>query len=507
MEADSPPYVVAKRLAHAAARYHDRPALVDGRTTTTYGQLDAEVSQAAAALQSLGVRPGDRVAIVVGSTPTFVQAFYAVMRAGAVAVPLLPDLAADELRHAIVDAGARVVLCAAERLAALRALGSSLSGVRHLVAVGPDEPSGWEARVEAAGPPRPVEIHPDDVAVLMYTSGTTGRPRGAILTHRNLTVNQDQTIAGRLPVTDDDVVVVGLPLAHIFALNVGVGVSVTVGAALVIGSTDDPDALLDLAVAQRATAVVATPGMYSAWLDSQRLDNLELDALRLVVSGAAPLGVQDIERFANATGLRIQDGYGLTEASPSIASTAMLDDAPPGSVGLPLPDVEVRLVGDDGSDVFVGDVGEIWVRGPNVFRGYWNDPAATAATLTADRWLRTGDVGTRDDNGVLYLVDRLDDLVIVEGFSVYPGEVERVLVEDPAVAEAGVVGVPHPVSGESIVAYVVAAEGQTVDTASLHQRAADRLARYKRPSRIDVVDALPYTASGKVRRMVLRGDR
>ncbi len=507
MEADPLPYVVAKRLAHAAERRHDRPALVDDHGAVTYGELDAEVSRGTAALQSLGVRPGDRVAIIIGSSPMFVQAFFAALRAGAAAVPLLPGLAADELRHAIVDSGARVVLCASERIGALRALGSSLSGVRHLVAVGGDDPAGWQARVAAAGPPRQVEIHPDDVAVLMYTSGTTGRPLGAILTHRNLTVNQDQTLAGRLPIDAGDVVVIGLPLAHIFALNVGVGTSVAVGATLVIGPTDDADVLLDLVVSNRATAVVATPGVYAAWLDSGRLEQADLGALRRVISGAAPLGVQDIERFASATGLRIQDGYGLTEASPSIASTAMLDDAPPGSVGLPVPDVEVRLVGDDGGDVLAGDVGEIWVRGPNVFRGYWNDPVATAATLTSDRWLRTGDVGTRDENGVLYLVDRLDDLVIVEGFSVYPGEVERVLIEDPSVAQAGVVGVPHPVSGESIVAYVVPAEGHEIDTDALHRRAGEHLARYKRPSRIDVVDALPYTASGKVRRMVLRGDR
>jgi long-chain acyl-CoA synthetase len=517
-----PPADVAARLRQTAAERPDHVALRWDAGEVTYGELHARVDAGTAALQALGVAPGGHVAFVLGTTPTFVEVAAAVLRAGAAMVPLLPGLAPDELRFAITDCGAEVVIVGPERLDALVAMRGELSDVRHVLAadvpelpaglgtdVDPEAPSvaSWTQACEAAsreGEPRRVERSHDDLAALVYTSGTTGRPRGAMLTRGNLAANQDQSLAGRFEVGADDVILLVLPLAHIYSLNVGLGAAITAGATMVLVERFDPEACLEAISRHEVTVVLGAPPMYAAWVAGDALERADLSSVRLAVSGAAPLPIPVIERFRELTGITIEEGYGLTEASPSVSSTSMADRAVPGSVGLPLPDVEVRLVGEDGHDVEPGDDGELWVRGPNVFQGYWNDPEATALALTPDGWLRTGDVAIRDEDGLLYLVDRLKDLVIVNGFNVYPREVERVLLSSGVVAQAAVVGVPHPLTGEALVAFVVPLPDAEVDVDVLEARCREQLARYKWPTRIEVVDDLPTTATGKVRRVELR---
>ncbi|MEX1163882.1 MAG: AMP-binding protein [Nitriliruptor sp.] len=498
---------LAARLRRTALQHPDHPALIAGDRTVTYGELHARVDAVTGALQQLGVGPGDRVAIVLGTTVEFVETYAAVLRAGAAFVPLLPGLAPDELRHALADAEVEFVFVGPERAADIAALRGELPRLRHLVAVDVDvdDAHPYEQLLAEAGEPELVTRDAEDLAALVYTSGTTGRPRGAMLTRGNLAANQDQSLAGRFEVGGDDTVLLVLPLAHIYALNVGLGTSVSVGATMVLCPRFDPAETLDAIERHRVTVVLGAPPMYIAWLESGLLDRTDVSSVRLAVSGAAPLGTSTLERFAEATGITIEEGYGLTEASPSVSSTSMADAAIPGSVGLPLPGIDLRLVDAQGHDVEPGDPGEVWVRGPNVFQGYWNDPDATAAALTPDGWLRTGDVGIQDATGALRLVDRLRDLIIVSGFNVYPREVERVLAEDEAVAEAASVGAPHPLTGETVVAYVVPRTGHEVDVDALEARCRERLARYKCPSRIEVVPVLPHTATGKVRRGELRG--
>lgn len=498
---------LAARLRRTALERPDHAAVVEGDRTLTYGQLHERVDAATAALQGLGVVPGTRVALVLGTSITFVEAYAAVLRAGAAFVPLLPGLAPDELRHALVDAGATVAVVGPERAAEVAALRGDLPDLEHLVVLGGgiEGAHDYEALLAGAGEPELVTRDADDLAALVYTSGTTGRPRGAVLTRGNLAANQDQSLAGRFEVGADDVVLLVLPLAHIYALNVGLGTSVTVGATMVLVERFEPAATLEVIARHGVTVVLGAPPMYVAWLESGLLAAADTSSVRLAVSGAAPLGVPTLERFAAETGVTIEEGYGLTEASPSVAATSMADAPAPGSVGLPLPGIELRLVDAQGRDVEVGDPGEVWVRGPNVFQGYWNDPEGTAEALTPDGWLRTGDVGTQDEDGMLRLVDRLRDLIIVSGFNVYPREVERVLLEAPTVADAAVVGAPHPLTGETVVAYVVPRGGAEVDVDELTARCRQLLARYKCPSRIEVVTTLPQTATGKVRRGELRG--
>jgi long-chain acyl-CoA synthetase len=499
---------LAARLRRTALERPDHPALVAGDRTVTYGELHQRVDDATAALQGLGVAAGDRVGLVLGTTVEFVEAYAAVLRAGAAFVPLLPGLAPDELRHALADAGVRVAVVGRERAADLAAVRDELPDLEHLIVVDAEVEGALDygTLLDEAGEPALVTRDADDLAALVYTSGTTGRPRGAMLTRGNLAANQDQSLAGRFEVGGDDVVLLVLPLAHIYALNVGLGTSVSVGATMVLVPRFEPAETLAAIARHGVTVVLGAPPMYVAWLESGGLEDADLSSVRLAVSGAAPLGVPTLERFAAATGITIEEGYGLTEAGPSVSATSMAESAVPGSVGLPLPGIELRLVDGDGHDVEVGDPGEVWVRGPNVFAGYWNDQEASAAALTPDGWLRTGDVGTRDDRGLLRLVDRLRDLIIVSGFNVYPREVERVLLEDAAVADAAVVGTSHPLTGETVVAYVVERDGEHVDVDALTARCRERLARYKCPTRIEVVSTLPHTATGKLRRAKLRAD-
>ena len=502
------PVDVAARLRRTAAARPDHAALIWADGTRTYAELDTRADAATAALQDLGVQPGDRVAFVLGTTPTFVEAAAAVLRAGATMVPLLPGLAPDELRFALVDSGAKVAVLGPERGAEVVALRGELPQVEHLITVDGsiDGSLVWEELLDAAGTPSLGEREPDDLAALVYTSGTTGRPRGAMLTRANLAANQDQSLAGRFEVNADDLVLLVLPMAHIYSLNVGLGASVTAGATMVLIERFDPLAVLRTIERDRVTVLLGAPPMYVAWLESGALPDADLSSVRLAVSGAAPLPVQIYERFEAATGIRIEEGYGLTEASPSVTANSMGPEPRPGSVGLPLPGIQLRLVDDDGHDVVRGDPGEVWVRGPNVFQGYWNDAEATDRVLTPDGWLRTGDVGTQDEDGYLYLVDRKRDLIIVNGFNVYPREVERVLLEDDRVGQAAVIGAPHPLSGETVIAFVVPRSGAEVDTDALMARCRERIARYKSPSRIEVTDHLPHTATGKLRRRELRDD-
>jgi long-chain acyl-CoA synthetase len=326
-----------------------------------------------------------------------------------------------------------------------------------------------------------------------------------MLTHGNLLANIDQarSVTGR--VAPGDVVYGVIPCYHIFGLNVIVGFSLSVGATVVLVQRFDPATALE---SIRARGVSVIPGAPALWVAFAHFDEAPADAfsgVRLALSGAAKLPISVSERIEERFGIRIAEGYGLTEASPVVTSSAGMTPVF-GSVGRLLGGMELRLVDDDGSDALVGDAGEIWVRGPNVFAGYLDDAEATARVLTGDGWLRTGDIGMCDAAGRLYLIDRAKDLVIVSGFNVYPAEVEEVLAAHPAVADAGVIGVPHPHTGEAVKAFVVLAPGASIDEDALIDHCRDHLARYKCPGKIMFVDELPRSATGKlVRRDLVPG--
>lgn len=500
---------LAARLAETAGRMPDRVAIRWQHRTLTYADLDARVTAGAGGLQHLGVAPGDRVALMVGNTPHFVEAFLAILRCGAVVVPLNTSLTGEEVTGVLTDCDAHVLVAAASDEEVVDQVRRDVAGLEHVVTAGAREPAGavsgtWRALVGGDHPFEAVDRAPDDLAALVYTSGTTGRPKGAMLTRRNLEANQDQVLDTRLGVREDDVVLVVLPLFHIYAMNVGLGAAVRAGSTLVLVERFDPAATLETIAEHEVSVILGAPPMYVAWLNTPGIEEADLSSVRVAVSGAAPLPAPVLERFRDRLGITIWEGYGLTEAAPAVTSNVMGGEARPGFVGRPLPDLELRLVDERGADVRPGDPGEVWVRGPNVFAGYWEDADATAEALTDDGWLRTGDVGIVDDDGYLRLVDRKKDLIIVSGFNVYPKEVENVLHRHPEVVQSAAVGVPHPYTGEAVRAFVVVEPDSELTEDEIVNWCRRHLARFKCPESVQLVDELPHTATGKVLRRELR---
>ncbi|HEX9968945.1 MAG TPA: AMP-binding protein, partial [Acidimicrobiales bacterium] len=437
----------------------DDVAIVSRGEPTTFGTLRTQVAELRGGFARLGVEPGDRVAMVAANNWVFVVSYLAVLGVGAVAVPLNPGSPAAELERELKAVGAKVVVGGPAGREALAGVDRAASGITHLLSIG-DE---GDERLEDlfGGEPAPlVDRAADDLAVLVFTAGTSGFPKAAMLTHGNLLANIEQVQAhpGRT-VGSDDALLGVLPLFHIFGLNVVLGLGLSAGARVVLVERFDPVASLDTLQRHGITLVAGAPPMYTAWATMLGANPGAFGTVRFATSGAAPLPDEVSPAFEQRFGMPIHQGYGLTEAAPVVTSS--LVDRPPraGSIGIPLPGIDVRLVDEEGEDALVGDPGEIWVRGPNVFPGYWEDEAATKAALTDDGWLRTGDVAVADDDGWLYIVDRSKDLIIVSGFNVYPAEVEEALLEHPGISQVAVVGNPHPYSGETVVAFVVVESG------------------------------------------------
>lgn len=500
---------VADLVAVAARENPDKFALVEaGGRSVTWAELDDEVGRVATGLGAAGVVAGHRVMLVLGNRIEFVTSYLGVLRAQAVAVPVNPGSTSGELARVLADSGSRMVLAEPGTVRAVRDALLDPAGpatAPRLVVVGgtlqPGERSYDHLRADRARPVPPLQ-DPEKLAALLYTSGTSGRPRAAMLTHRALLANIEQVAGVEPPMIHGDDVVLGvLPLFHVYGLNAVLGGVLRHRAKLVLVDRFDPDGTLDLVEDEACSVVPVAPPVFAHWRGVDGLAE-RLGPVRLVLSGSAPLAPEVVEEFTATTGVPVHQGYGLTEAAPVVTSTLCSSAPAPASVGTPLPGIEVRLVDAAGRPV-EGDPGEIQVRGDNLFSGYWPDGADGPAP---DGWWSTGDVGILDEAGDLTLVDRVKEVVIVSGFNVFPVEVEDVLKEVPGVAEAAVIGTPDDVSGEAVVAYVVAAadaDPATVERAAV-ERCAARLAPYKRPSRVEVVAELPLTVTGKVQKGRLR---
>lgn len=487
----------------------DAVAVVHGDRVVTYGELRQRVASARGTLGSWGIGPGDRVALALGNDPSFVVTYLAVLGIGAVAVPLDPQSPAIELADGVRRTGSRLLVGDVPGIVADQLDASiELCPSGALIAAG-----------RTTTPDAVVDRDPDDLAVLVFTSGTSGAPRPAKLTHGNLLANleQVQSSPGRRQHADD-VVLGAIPLFHVFGLNVVLGAALVAGARAVLLDRFAVALAVDAIRDHGVTVLAGPPAMWTAFADFDGTSEVSdrsgpprslakaFSSVRIAVSGADKLDPAVAVRLRERLGVHVDEGYGLTEASP-VVTAATGTAAPLGSIGLPLPGVEVRVVDVNGTGVVVGDVGELWVRGPNVFPGYLDDPEATAAVLV-DGWLRTGDLAVVDGDGFLFLVGRAKDLVVVSGFNVHPGEVEQVLASHPAIADAAVVGVPDARTGEAVVAYVVLRTGEPgvgdeLSADDVEVWCLDRLARYKVPTRIELVDALPRNAAGKVVRGAL----
>jgi long-chain acyl-CoA synthetase len=404
-------------------------------------------------------------------------------------VPLNPVAPRAELESELAAVAAELIVCGPGHV-------SPAAGVAAL-----DITAALRHQPIAACTPR----DDDDLAVLLFTSGTAGMPKAAMLSHGNLIANirQVQDAPG-LAVRADDVGLGVLPFFHVFGLNVVIGLTLAAHATLVSVPRFDPAKSVEVIREHGVTVIAAVPAIFRAWLDlGPEVDASAFASVRLAVSGAAALSADTLSAIQTRFGMRIHEGYGLTEASPIVTTTAVEQAVRPGSIGPPVPGVKVRLVDRDGEDALEGDPGEIWVRGANIFGGYWNDAEQTARVLV-DGWLHTGDIAVADDDGWLTLVDRAKDLIIVSGFNVYPGEVEAALVEHDDIVDAAVVGELDPRSGERVVAFVVPNPGTNPTATILTAHLRRRIARYKIPQRFEIVSELPHTFAGKVLRRALR---
>ena len=516
-------------LSRAATEAPDRVALVEASSgrRVTWAELDAETDRVAAGLDAMGLVAGYRVVVALTNRVEFVTTYLGALRLGLVAVPVNPRGTTGELVRLLADCNARLVVVdrvtATSARQAVAGLEDALVGadeelrrttaVPRIVTVGlpalPGETT-YDALLAGSGIEAPVVRDPERLAVLLYTSGTSGRPRAAMLSHRALLANIRQAAEVRPPMlTADDVVLGVLPLFHVYGLNAVLGLVLHQQARLVLVDGFDREQTLSVVEAEGVTVLPVAPPVFAYWQDVPDLGD-RLGDVRLVLSGSAPLVPALVDDFTARTGVEVHQGYGLTEAAPVVTSTLCSagGTAKPGSVGAALPGIEVRLVDEAGRAPERGDAGEVEVRGDNLFSGYWPDGADGPDD---DGWYATGDVGFLDPDGDLFLVDRLKELVIVSGFNVYPSEVEEVVVELAEVAEAAVIGTGDPVTGEAVVAYVTAAPGSSYAAGEVEElvreHCAGRLAGFKRPTEVHVVEELPHTVTGKVAKGQLRARR
>ncbi|MCB0918903.1 MAG: AMP-binding protein [Actinobacteria bacterium] len=479
-------------------------ALIEGDRRMTYAGLDDAVTALASGLVAKGLQRGDRVAIQQGNTMDFVVTLFGVLRAGGVAVPLNTSLADSEVRQATAAVSPRILIVDPVNEAPDPELSCGV-----IVTGTP----AWRELSDLSGAVDLPESQAEDVAVLLFTSGTEGVQRPAILTHRALLANVEALLALDDPVaisaTDRSLAV--LPLFHIYSLNAVLALGLAAGATIVLCRRFDPGSTLELIRAHDVTVVAGAPPMYVAWSAEPDLRD-RLSHVRLLLSGAAPLAAALFDQFLTVTGHPIWEGYGLTECSPVVATTLVTGRPKAGCVGQALDNVSLKIVPEwaggpgltiDGlDDAEEAEPGEIWVRAPSLFSGYWPDGADGP---DAEGWFGTGDVGYWDADGDLVLVDRRSDLVIVSGFNVYPREVERAIDAHPAVAECAVLGVPHPYSGEAVKAVVELNPGHSLTTEELVAYCEGRLARFKCPTIVSFVEAMPHDTTGKIAKEELRG--
>jgi long-chain acyl-CoA synthetase len=517
------PWLLFKALEANAQRFPRRVALEFLGRSLTYRELWREVEAFAKGLQEAGLRPGDRVAIMLPNSPQFVIAFYGTLLAGGVGVNVNPMYTPRELRHQLKDAGVQALVILDQLLPRYQEVKAEVP-VRLLVRTGiqdylpfpknllyplmlrrkgqaPKALEGvpWRAFLKR-GRPEPVAVDLDDLALLQYTGGTTGLAKGAMLTHRNLSSNALQVRAWIPDFREGEEVVLGaIPFFHVYGMTVAMNLALLGAAKLVLLPRPEIGPIVEAIEKHGVTLFPGVPTLYVAFNNFPGIEKRNLKSVRACISGSAPLPLEVAERFEKLTGAKLVEGYGLTEASPVTHCNPLYGERRLGSVGLPLPGVDAKVVDEEGKEVPLGEVGELIVKGPNVMKGYWNRPEETQKALK-DGWLFTGDLARMDQDGYFYIVDRKKDMIIAGGYNIYPREVEEVLYGHEAVQEAAVVGVPDPYRGETVAAFIVLKEAYRgkVTEKDIEAFCRANLAAYKVPRIIQFRDSLPKSSVGKI---------
>jgi len=489
---------LATNLTTTARQHGDRPAVRLDDTTLTYSELQDAARRVTALLVDRGVVPGDRVGLVLPNVPGYPIAFYGALATGAVVVPMNPLLKAREVQYYLEDSGAKIIF-AWQEMATEAAKAAATVGIE-CITVGLHEFT--ELLADWEPDERVVERDDDDTVVLLYTSGTTGQPKGAELTHANLHSNATVTRDTLVELQPEDVVMGCLPLFHCFGLTCGLNAAVLAGACLTLIPRFDAGRALSIVGRDKVTVFEGVPTMYAGMLHAEGAASADMSSLRTCISGGSAMPVEVMRRFEETFGCIVLEGYGLSETSPVASFNRPDIERKPGSIGLPVRGVEMKLIDDDGKDVqggTVGAVGEIAIKGENVMRGYWRREEATADAVV-DGWFRSGDLARTDEDGYFYIVDRKKDLIIRGGYNVYPREVEEAIYEHEAVAEVAVVGVAHESLGEEVAAAVTLKDGYHATPDEIKAFAKERLAAYKYPRHVWVVEGLPKGPTGKILR-------
>lgn len=479
-------------LTRQAAERPEAPAIRQGEITLSFSALNEASARAAALLADRGVRPGDHVSLIMPNVAYFPIVYYAILRLGAVVVPTNPLLKSGEISYIWQDSDSRVAVVFSQ-FADQAELAAKDTGTDVITVV----PGEFDQLLSEQEPD--VDVRPrteEDTCVILYTSGTTGRPKGAELSNRNIGSNVRTSMDELFSGGPEDVLFGGLPLFHSFGQTCTLNSAIYAGACLALLPKFDPAAALDVVQRHRVTIFYGVPTMYVALLNLADKDRFDTSTLRLAVSGGASLPVEVLHGIEQAFDLRLLEGYGLSETSP--VATFNRPDLPtmPGTVGPAIPGVQVKIVGPDDQELPLGETGEIVIRGDNIMKGYLNKPEATTTALRGG-WFHSGDLGTMDDQGYVTIVDRVKDMIVRNGYNVYPREVEEILYSHPAVAEAAVVGVPDPNHGEEIAALITLKDGTEASAEEIRTWTADRIAAYKYP-RIVKFGAIPKGPTGKI---------
>ncbi len=540
---DYPKIPLHQTLEDSARKYPDQIAIklvlrymgpLTMGAKLTYRQLLDQVNRFAAALAALGVKKGDRVALMLPNLPQFVISFYGALKLGAIVVNTNPTYTGREIEHQFSDAGAETVVLLSAFYSKLKEVQANTQVKRIIVADVPDYvpapfnglvkrklheeglmvdvPEGTgvyafrkllDAHPEA--PPK-VAVSPDDTAFFQYTGGTTGVPKAAMLSHFNLVANTMQVRRWMVTLEEGKERVMGaIPFFHVYGMTVAMSLAIYFGAELIVVPNPRPiDGVMKAIDKERATVFPGVPTMYIGIINHPDVGKYDLKSVKACISGAAPLPMDVQTKFGEITGGRLVEGYGLTEAAPVTHCNPIYGQRKAGSIGVPFPDVEAKIMDYEKlEEKPLGEAGELWLRGPQVMKGYWGRPDETAKTITEDGWLRTGDIARMDSDGYFYIVDRLKDIIIASGFNIVPREVEEVIFEHPKVQEAVVAGVPDAYRGETVKAYVVLRAGETATADEIIEFCAERLAPYKVPKQVEFRSELPKTQVGKFLRRVL----
>jgi len=495
---------LAANLAATAARVPDKVGIKLDQAEVSWSALHRAAAAVAGQLRAAGLERGDRVSLILPNVPAYPVAFYGTLLAGGIVVPMNPLLKSGEIQYFYEDSGARFSFVWPD-FADEAGKAAAETGTR-LIVCGPMGPADgqFDASESAAAPVlEPTPRADDDTAVILYTSGTTGKPKGAELTHFNLHRNAERTAADIMEISEDDVIMGCLPLFHVFGLTCGLNTSVQRGCTLTLLPRFDPAKAIEMFGRDHVTIFQGVPTMYAAILHHPNADQADTSSLRTCASGGSAMPAQVMRAFEEKFGCQILEGYGLSETSP-VASFNMPDKpTKPGTIGRAIPGCEMKLVDLEGNDTPAGEIGEIAIRGENIMKGYWNRPEATKEAIP-DGWFRSGDLATVDDEGYFTIVDRKKDMIIRGGMNVYPREVEEVLYTHPDVLEAAVVGVPDELMGEEVGAAVVLRPGSTATLEEVQTYVKERLAAYKYPRRIWSLDELPKGPTGKILRRDVR---